>query len=236
MGNRKLPFGYQMRFGDVIPHPDEAEAVQKIYQNYLAGASFRQIAEGLQAQGIPYDGAKPWNKNMVARILENERYTGIGPFPALVPAELFRAVQDRRIQTAPERTQTPAQKELQTMLDAVGEIVDLTSRAFLQDDLALARQVEPLEQVIDKLKDELRTNHIARLQRGECSLAAGFVLSDLLTNLERVSDHCSNIAGCLLDMKNERIDLHKYLGDVKSGSNEFLLQYNAFEEKYKLEA
>ena len=130
----------------------------------------------------------------------------------------------------------PAQKELQTMLDAVGEIVDLTSRAFLQDDLALARQVEPLEQVIDKLKDELRTNHIARLQRGECSLAAGFVLSDLLTNLERVSDHCSNIAGCLLDMKNERIDLHKYLGDVKSGSNEFLLQYNAFEEKYKLEA
>ena len=127
-----------------------------------------------------------------------------------------------------------AKRELQTMLNAVGEIVDLTSRAFLQDDLSLARQVEPLEQVIDKLKDELRTNHIARLQRGECSLAAGFVLSDLLTNLERVADHCSNIAGCLLDMKNERIDLHKYLGDVKSGSNEFLMQYNTFEEKYKL--
>ena len=127
-----------------------------------------------------------------------------------------------------------AKKELQTMLNAVSEIVDLTSRAFLQDDLTLARQVEPLEQVIDKLKDELRTNHIARLQRGECSLAAGFVLSDLLTNLERVADHCSNIAGCLLDMKNERIDLHKYLGDVKSGSNEFLMQYNTFEEKYKL--
>ena len=127
-----------------------------------------------------------------------------------------------------------AKKELQTMLNAVGEIVDLTSRAFLQDDLTLARQVEPLEQVIDKLKDELRTNHIARLQRGECSLAAGFVLSDLLTNLERVADHCSNIAGCLLDMKNERIDLHKYLGDVKSGSNEFLMQYHTFEEKYKL--
>ena len=127
-----------------------------------------------------------------------------------------------------------AKQELQTMLNAVGEIVDLTSRAFLQDDLTLARKVEPLEQVIDELKDTLRTNHIARLQRGECSLAAGFVLSDLLTNLERVSDHCSNIAGCLLDMKNERIDLHKYLGDVKAGSNEFLLQYNAFNEKYKL--
>ena len=96
MGNRKLPFGYQMRFGDVIPHSDEAEAVQKIYQNYLAGASFRQIAEGLQAQGIPYDGDKQWNKNMVARILENERYTGSGPFPALIPAELFRSVSPRR--------------------------------------------------------------------------------------------------------------------------------------------
>ena len=127
-----------------------------------------------------------------------------------------------------------AKQELQTMLNAVGEIVDLTSRAFLQDDLTLARKVEPLEQVIDELKDTLRTNHIARLQRGEYSLAAGFVLSDLLTNLERVSDHCSNIAGCLLDMKNERIDLHKYLGDIKAGSNEFLLQYNAFNEKYKL--
>ena len=119
MGNRKLPFGYQRCFGDIVPHAAEAEAVRKIYQNYLAGASFRQIAEGLQAQGIPYDGDKQWNKNMVARILENERYTGIGPFPALVPAELFRAVQDRRIQTAPERTQTPAEKELRKLCGGV---------------------------------------------------------------------------------------------------------------------
>ena len=119
MGNRKLPFGYQRCFGDIVPHAAEAEAVRKIYQNYLAGASFQQIAEGLQAQGIPYDGDKQWNKNMVARILENERYTGIGPFPALVPAELFRAVQDRRIQTAPERTQTPAEKELRKLCGGV---------------------------------------------------------------------------------------------------------------------
>ena len=119
MGNRKLPFGYQMHFGDVIPHPDEAEAVQKIYQNYLAGASFRQIAEGLQAQGIPYDGDKQWNKNMVARILENERYTGTDPFPALIPAELFRSVQNRRTQIVPERTQTPAQKELRKLCGSV---------------------------------------------------------------------------------------------------------------------
>ena len=127
-----------------------------------------------------------------------------------------------------------ARHELSVLLRAVDEIVDMTFQAFRDDDLEKAYRVEPLEQVIDKLKDELRANHIARLQRGECSLAAGFVLSDLLTNLERVADHCSNIAGCLLDMKNERIDLHKYLGDVKSGSNEFLMQYHTFEEKYKL--
>ena len=127
-----------------------------------------------------------------------------------------------------------AMAEYETLARAIREILHLSLDGFRQNDAARAARVEPLEQVIDKLKDELRTNHIARLQRGECSLAAGFVLSDLLTNLERVADHCSNIAGCLLDMKNERIDLHKYLGDVKSGSNEFLMQYHTFEEKYKL--
>ena len=112
------------------------------------------------------------------------------------------------------------------MLDAVGEIVDLTSRAFLQDDLALARQVEPLEQVIDKLKDELRTNHIARLQRGECSLAAGFVLSDLLTNLERVSDHCSNIAVAMIELESESFDTHEYINSVMA------MHSHSFDEYY----
>ena len=119
-----------------------------------------------------------------------------------------------------------AQKELQTMLDAVGEIVDLTSRAFLQDDLALARQVEPLEQVIDKLKDELRTNHIARLQRGESSLAAGFVLSDLLTNLERVSDHCSNIAVAMIELESDSFDTHEYINSVMA------MHSHSFDEYY----
>ena len=129
-----------------------------------------------------------------------------------------------------------AKYELSVMTAAVGEVMDLAVKAFAENDAQAASCVEPLEQVVDDLKDELRTRHILRMKKSECSIEAGFVWSDLLTNLERVSDHCSNIAGCLLDMKNERIDLHKYLGDVKSGSNEFLLQYNAFEEKYKLEA
>ena len=129
----------------------------------------------------------------------------------------------------------PAQKELQTMLDAVGEIVDLTSRAFLQDDLALARQVEPLEQVIDKLKDELRTNHIARLQRGECSLAAGFVLSDLLTNLERVSDHCSNIAVAMIELESDSFDTHEYINSVMAmHSHRFDEYYAEYSREFQI--
>ena len=127
-----------------------------------------------------------------------------------------------------------ALNEYRVLAAAINEIMELSLRAFESGDADPAAEVEPLEQVIDSLKERMRTSHILRMQQGNCSIAAGFVWADLLTNLERVADHCSNIAGCLLDMKNERIDLHKYLGDVKSGSNEFLMQYNTFEEKYKL--
>ena len=83
--------------------------------------------------------------------------------------------------------------------EAVTEILDLSYQAFSKDDYYAARKTEPLEQVIDKLKEDLRTRHFIRLQNRECSVAAGFVWSDLLTNLERVSDHCSSISGCVLD-------------------------------------
>ena len=127
-----------------------------------------------------------------------------------------------------------AQKELQTMLDAVGEIVDLTSRAFLQDDLALARQVEPLEQVIDTLKEQMRTRHILRMQQGHCSIEAGFVLSDLLTDLERTSDHCSNIAGCVIDARAHNLNLHETLRQAKTADGSFQQTYESYVEKYQL--
>lgn len=112
MGKRKQPFGYKMEFGDIVPEPEEAETVRSIYLKYLAGASFKVLAESLQEQGLPYDGDKPWNKNMVARILENQRYTGTDSFPPLITEEQFLAAQERRKRMTPERTQTPAQKEL----------------------------------------------------------------------------------------------------------------------------
>ena len=127
-----------------------------------------------------------------------------------------------------------ARREMRILTDAVDECLDLTLSAFLHDDPETAAQVEPLEQVVDQLKEQLRSRHILRLQRGECSIEAGFVWSDLLTNLERVADHCSNIAGCVIEMSHSSLDLHAYLSGVKAGSRSFLDQYRLFARKYAL--
>ena len=115
MGKRKQPFGYKMEFGDIVPQPEEADAVRSIYLRYLAGASFKALAEALQEQGLPYDGEKQWNINMVARILQDKRYIGTDGLPSLITEEQFLAAQERRKKLAPERTQTPAQKELRKL-------------------------------------------------------------------------------------------------------------------------
>ena len=131
---------------------------------------------------------------------------------------------------------TPAaQAELRQLTAAVDEVVGLAMQAFTANDLAAAAQVEPLEQVVDDLKEKLRSRHIQRLQRGECSIEAGFVWSDLLTDLERVADHCSNIAGCVLEMRYERLDLHGYLDAVRTGNADYAASYEAYARKYAVE-
>ncbi|MBQ1202268.1 MAG: Na/Pi cotransporter family protein, partial [Loktanella sp.] len=97
-----------------------------------------------------------------------------------------------------------------------------------------AASVEALEQIIDRLKEALRARHILRLQQGNCTISAGFIWSDLLTNLERVSDHCSNIAGCVLDIANRNMNLHQSLRAVRHDSEEYKAQYNHYAEKYAL--
>lgn len=113
--NRKLPFGYRMERGEIQEHPVEAEAVRDIFRRYLAGASFAALTECLRDDGPPYDGDKPWNKNMVARILENARYTGSGGFPAVIRAEEFQRVQAQRKRRTAPPSKTPAQKELRRL-------------------------------------------------------------------------------------------------------------------------
>lgn len=93
-----------------------------------------------------------------------------------------------------------AKAELKNIIAAVDESVSLAVKSFTEDDLTAASAVEPLDQIVDVLKSRLRSNHIQRMQKGECSIEAGFIWSDLLNNLERVSDHCSNIAGCVIEM------------------------------------
>jgi phosphate:Na+ symporter len=125
-----------------------------------------------------------------------------------------------------------AKKELRIISAAVEEITSLAHEAYIKNNIETAYRVEPLEQVIDDLKDTLRSNHIKRMQTGSCSIEAGFVWSDLLTNFERVSDHCSNIAGCVIEMSHSSLSLHKYLKDMKAERGEYRELYKAYSEKY----
>jgi len=126
----------------------------------------------------------------------------------------------------------PAQNELRSMLSAVNEIVTLAMAAYSENDLVAATKVEPLEQIVDQLKTALRTNHIRRMQKGDCSIEAGFIWSDILTNLERVSDHCSNIAGCVVEMSKDKLDIHDYIRTLKKGNQEFGEIYESYAKQY----
>ncbi len=125
--------------------------------------------------------------------------------------------------------------ELTQITGAVREILSLSYSAFTEGSIEKAMLVEPLEQVIDDLKDELKARHISRLQKGECTIELGYVLSDLLRNLERVSDHCSNIAGLVLEMeKKHDLSIHQYLKSVKKGGNDYNKRYEEYSAKYKI--
>ena len=127
-----------------------------------------------------------------------------------------------------------ATDELTIISRAVSDILDLSLEACLQNDLATAAKVEPLEQVIDLLKEQLRTRHILRLQKGDCTIDAGFTWLDLLTNLERTADHCSNIAGCVIDAAHDTMNLHQSLREARNNSEVFQEMYREYRRKYAL--
>lgn len=125
-----------------------------------------------------------------------------------------------------------AKEEMDSLCAATNEIVILSYDAFVGNNVEQANFVEPLEQVIDRMKELLRTRHIDRLRRGACSIEAGFVWSDLITNMERVSDHCSNIAGCVIDAKEQNMNLHESLKLLRSDSEFYKEKYTAYSKKY----
>ena len=129
-----------------------------------------------------------------------------------------------------------AMAELDVLYKAISEILNVTKDAFINNNLESAYMVEPLEQVVDDLKEQIKHNHTIRLQKSQCSIELGFILSDILTNLERVADHCSNVAGCLIEMsKHESLDLHSYLHNVKETDKQYALYYEAYAHKYAIQ-
>ncbi len=127
-----------------------------------------------------------------------------------------------------------ALSELKVLSSAVSEMMDLALAAFLHNDLESAFTAEPLEELIDRLKEQLRSRHILRLQRAECSISAGFVWSDLLTDFERIADHCSNIAACITDISHNNMNLHQSLREVRKDNGAFNQKFQAFAEKYAI--
>ena len=127
-----------------------------------------------------------------------------------------------------------AKQELAVLLSAVSDIVELSFRAFLSNDLTAAMAVEPLEEVVDDLTDAMRSGHIQRLQQGSCSIETGFVWTDLLTSLERVGDHCSNIAGCVIDLHRHDMNTHEALRQNRKGNARFDKLYAEYSAKYHL--
>ena len=128
-----------------------------------------------------------------------------------------------------------ATEELKTLRGAIDEILDVTLDSYVNADYDKASLVEPLEQVVDYLRDQIKLRHTVRLQKSLCSIELGFILSDILTNLERVSDHCSNVAGCMIEMsRHETLDIHNYLHGIREEGAEYKAKYAEYMEKYAL--
>ena len=143
--------------------------------------------------------------------------------------ESAEELREKKIQFTDE-----AKRELEVLCGALSEIMTLSCTAFMQNDLDLSRNIEPLEQVIDDLKEAMRNAHVLRLKKGVCSIETGFIWLDLLTSLERAADHCSNIAICIVDAAENSMNLHHSLSVMKEESSYYKTQYAFYSEKYAL--
>lgn len=143
--------------------------------------------------------------------------------------EVAREKQEKQIEFSPQ-----ARKELKVICDAVKEILELAVNAFEKQDLYDAFLVEPLEEVVDQLKTKLKSRHVKRLQKGMCTIELGFIFTDLLTNLERVSDHCSNIAVCLIQVNDDNFETHEYLRTIKTSGEAFDSEVEKYQQRFAL--
>ena len=120
--------------------------------------------------------------------------------------------------------------------DTVNDKIETGNVELIAEDIDAFKKIEPLEQVIDRIKRKIKAGHITRLRQGDCTMELGFVLSDILTNYERVSDHCSNIAVCFIEMAHDSFETHEYLNSIKTGgAKEFSEAYDMYKQKYYIQ-
>ena len=149
---------------------------------------------------------------------------------ALNISETAKEIHDKAMVFSPA-----AVRELEVMESALREILSISVAAFVANDVQQAVRVEPLEEIIDGLCDEMKSHHVDRLQSGACTLDQGFVFNDLLTNYERVADHCSNIAVAIIELESDSFDTHEYLNSVRAmKSHSFARYYEEYQQKYHL--
>lgn len=210
--------GYNQKSAEHI-REDEAKTdhYEDIIGSYLVKLSARKIGESDSALAAEY-----------LRI--------IGDFERIADHSVNILESAEEMQQKGIAFSAAALQEYATMAGAVREVTALAYDSFVSGDVQAARQVEPLEQVIDDLKEEMRTRHIRRMQQGSCGIEAGFIWSDLLTNLERVSDHCSNIACCMIEGDDHNLHRHEVLQSIRGSGEIFDREYSSYRQKYALTA
>ena len=194
---------------------ERVDHYEDIIGTYLVKLSSKQIGESDSAT--------------VSKLLK-----AIGDFERISDHAINIMESAKELHTKNLRFTPDADKEMQLMCHAVSEISSLTYTAFANNDIEAAKHVEPLEQVVDVLNSKLKDGHINRLKHGICSIEAGFVWSDLLTNLERTADHCSNIAVCIIDTAENTMNFHAALRHLTTNNAEFDQMYQTFAEKYQI--
>ena len=194
---------------------EETDHLEDILGTYLVKLTSTQLGENESAKATEY----------MKLIGDYERIAD----HAVNILESAQELKDKRIEFSDQ-----AREEYNLIAKAVEEIVDLSYVALKDDDLKSAQKTGPLEMVVDELKESLRTKHILRLQKGDCSVEAGFVWSDLLTNLERVADHCSNISGCVLDSVLNTMNIHQNQRLLRTSGDDYIRELQELRKEYKL--
>ena len=192
----------------------EADRLEDALGTYLVKLSARSMDEQ--------------NSNQVTKLLRI-----IGDYERISDHAVNIVESIEELESKKEGFSQVARDELHVLDGAITEILDLTREAYVNEDVRKAADVESLEQVVDDLMVQIKMNHTMRLQRGECTIELGFVLNDLLIDFERVSDHCSNIGSCIVEVSRYgALDMHKYLSDLRHGSEEYEQKYREYKNKF----